>query len=116
MLRLSSLPLPVLAVLAALPACSSNDNPLLTEVAEQYGESYCLKLEECMGTEDFELAYPGGQDDCQARTFSIHGTNEKSTCTQEEWDKCTKDLEESTCVESDAGASRPKVPDSCQGC
>ena len=115
MLRLRSTLLASVAFAAVLPCCSSNENPQLTDVASQYGESYCIKLEECMGTTDFELAYPGGQEDCAARTFSIHGTSEKSICTQEEWDECTKDLEDSTCVESDAGV-RPKIPDSCQGC
>jgi len=116
MLRFRSSLMAFLTFAAVLPCCSSNDNPLLTDVATQYGEAYCVKLEDCMGTEDFELAYPGGQEDCAARTFSIHGTSEKSTCTQEEWDKCTKDLEEGTCTTSDAGAVRPTIPDSCQGC
>jgi len=110
----SSLPI-LLPIAAVACACSSNDNPQLTDVAKQYGAAYCVKLEECMGSADFEAAYPGGQDDCAAQTFSIHGTNERSICTQEKWDECTEDLEDSTCVESDAGV-RPKVPDSCEGC
>lgn len=116
MLRFRSSLMALVALATVLPCCSDNDNPLLTDVATQYGEAYCLKLEDCMGTEDFEKAYPGGQDDCQARTFSIHGTNEKSTCPQEQWDECTQDLEDGSCVESDAGDVRPEVPDSCQGC
>jgi hypothetical protein len=109
-------PLLGVASLALLFGCSSNDNPLLTDVAKQYGKSYCSKLEVCMGSDDFKLAYPGGQDDCALRTFRIHGTDERSLCTQEDWDECTGDLEKTTCVESDAGVSRPKIPDTCQGC
>jgi hypothetical protein len=115
MLRLLPSLMATFALIAALPCCASNDNPLLTDVATQYAEAYCVTLEECMGADEFKKAYPGGQKDCATRTFSIHGTNEKSICTQEQWDTCTKELEESTCVESDAGV-RPKIPDSCQGC
>jgi hypothetical protein len=103
-------------LLPILPGCSGDDDkPLLTDIAAQYGASYCVKLEQCMGTSDFDQAYPGGQEDCALRTFRIHGTDERSLCTQEQWDTCTEDLEKSTCVETD-GISRPKIPDSCQGC
>ena len=118
---LQSVPMIVRVLLFTVPiawlaGCSSNDNPLLTDVAKQYGQAYCKKLEVCLGVEQFEQSYPGGQDDCVMRTFRIHGTDERSLCTQEQWDRCTKDLEITSCHASDAGVSRPKIPDSCQGC
>ena len=117
MLRVGSPHLAWLVVAASLAGCSGgSDNPDLRDVARQYSESYCIKLEECLTHETFISAYPGGQEDCASRTMTISGTNEKSICPQEQWDKCMSDLEDSTCLISDAGESRPKIPDSCKGC
>lgn len=104
------------AAFALLPACSSNDNPRLEDIAKQYGASYCVKLEECVGPDEFIASYPGGQEECATKAFRIHGTDERSLCSQEEWDDCFDKLEDSTCVTDDAGTSRPKIPDTCQGC
>jgi len=89
----------------------------LEDVAQQYAKAYCVKVEECMGEDAFAATYPGGQTECAAGSLKIHGTNEKSICSQEEWDKCTSDLKKTTCVMGDAGdLSRPKIPKSCQDC
>jgi len=109
--------LAVVALGALMTSCSGgSDNPALTDVARQYSEAYCVKLEVCMTPTAFATVYPGGQEDCAERTLTISGTSEKSICTQEQWDTCTKDLKESTCVIGPSGESRPKIPDSCQGC
>ena len=98
-------------------ALDSSDHPTLIEVAEQYGLAYCKKLRVCMGA-DFDLSYPGGVEDCAMRTFRIYGTSERSICPQERWDTCTTDLQsvQNTCVKSESGTMRPKLPDSCMDC
>ena len=106
----------IACILFAPLACgSTDDNPLLTEVAVQYGTSYCKKLEECVGKTAFQQSYPEGQEDCTQRTFRIHGTDERSICSQEQWDRCTEDLENSSCRMTD-GVARPEIPESCQDC
>ncbi len=111
--------LAVVAIAAVAPSCSGNsDNPNLTDVATQYSEAYCVKLQVCMDEASpgsFAKVYPGGQEDCAQRTLSISGTSEKSICTQQQWDACTADLKKTECVGA-ATARRPKIPDSCQGC
>lgn len=106
-----------LALGAVLAGCGGSDNPSLEDVAKQYAKSYCVKVEQCMGAEAFDATYPGGQPECAAGSLKIRGTNEQSICTQEEWDKCSADLEKTTCVVGDAGdLSRPKIPKSCLDC
>ncbi len=106
-----------LALFQATAACGSNDNPKLEDIAKQYGAAYCKKLETCMGANAFNQSYSGGQEECASRVFRIHGTDERSLCSQEKWDICTTDLEENAdCVEDETGNKRPEIPASCQGC
>jgi len=103
-----------IALLLAPLGCGGDDsNPPLADVAKQYGASYCKKLAECMGNDAFELAYPGGRQDCATRSYRIYGTTERSICSQEWWDTCSKDLEASTCILSSTDLPRPKIPDTC---
>ena len=112
-------PIAAIVTLLALVGCVNEDNPLLEDVAKQYGISYCMKLSQCMGEKSFDEVYPDGYEECASRTYKIYGTDERSVCSQEQWDECSKDMEsggKDTCIKTDAGVLRPKIPESCHGC
>lgn len=111
-----SLPSRILAVLlitASAAACSSN--PTAQEVVDQSTPAICEKSSECAPAA-FAVAYPGGREECISKTKtevtkSYGGDLEKtSVCTDDELDKCLKDLKAATCP---AGGSLPKVPCNC---
>jgi hypothetical protein len=134
-----ALSLVVLVALAnALPACSTSSNPSLEDVTKQYSAAYCQALERCRGTASFSSTY-SSQSACAAQAISITDTSEKSLCSQDQWSQCFDDFAKSACclitdAGTDAGcvaqppatdggvypenapSSRPKIPDSCQGC
>ena len=102
----------------AAVGCGDDDGdyPLLSEVATQFGTSYCKTLRKCVGSAGFDLSYPGGIEECASLTFRIFDADERSVCSRERWDTCSADLEKSGCSPTRTGAMRPVIPQSCKGC
>lgn len=118
----------VLFVLASGAGCGgSSGNPHFEEVSHQFYKAYCKRLHTCMkqiqgdaqGEISFTKAYPGGETDCVDENYKeFSSLNElESSCSQERWDACAKDLETSSCTQSTTTpAIGVKIPDSCRGC
>ncbi|MBI5538373.1 MAG: hypothetical protein HY898_36960 [Deltaproteobacteria bacterium] len=117
-------------VLATGAGCGGNGNPNFNTVSHQFYKSYCVRLHSCLvenlgqaaGDASYTKAYPAGDTDCIDQNFKEFSSLDSlsSTCTQEQWDTCTKDVETTTCVPSTlvdaAPVWGPKIPDSCRGC
>lgn len=100
-------------VFLSLAAC--NSNPTGEEVIDRAAPGICTKIQECNAA-GFAATYPGGIDDCAARTKSEmsqkYGSDldRHSVCSDDEVDSCMKNLEAETCP---ADGSLPAVPCDC---
>lgn len=110
--------LPRFASLAAVTlglvaGCTSN--PSAQEVVDQSTPVICDKSKECAGA-GFDLAYPGGVDECVSKTKASlsqkYGSDleKSSTCTDDELTKCLDDFKAAACA---ANGSLPPVPCNC---
>lgn len=111
-----------LAALVATGVChvaacgaDSDDHPTVTEAAGAFGQAYCGALKTCVGATEFDNAYPGGVAACGKQIYRIEESDDKSVCSEKEWDACVKDFQTTTCVPFDGGVA-PLIPDSCRGC
>jgi hypothetical protein len=120
-------------VFATGVGCGGNGNPSFDDVSHQFYKAYCSRLRECMieltsdadadaGIFSFQTAYPGGEQDCvdqNFKEFSSLSTLE-STCDQQKWDQCSKDIKDPTIAKCVRSATTPaiglKIPESCKGC
>jgi hypothetical protein len=103
-----------LGALSALIACITN--PSAEEVVNRTTPAICAKTKECSGDAKFTAAFPGGVDDCVTKTkdeFKKKNGDKlgaTSVCTDDEVDKCIKDLQAAPCG---AGGALPPVPCDC---
>ena len=112
----SSLSSVALALTALSLGAGCNPNPSAQEVVDRSAPALCKKAQEC-GAASFATAYPGGVDDCTAKTKATvskqYGSDlsRSSVCTDDEVDSCMKALEAEACPAD--GSLLPAVPCNC---
>jgi hypothetical protein len=101
-----------LASVALATACTTN--PTAQEVVDRSTPPICEKAKQCLST--FAVAYPGGIDDCVAKTKDAaskkYGSDleKSSVCTDDEVSKCIEDLKAAACP---PGETMPEIPCKC---
>lgn len=111
---LSLFALASLAFGGVLAGCTLN--PTVEDVVEESAPVICNKMKECSDDVVFSMAYPGGVDECVSKTKSEASKkyggdlDKRSTCTDEELDKCLQDFKATACPKD---GSLPKVPCDC---
>jgi hypothetical protein len=105
----------LLALLTVALATACSANPTAQEVIDKSAPPICEKAKECAAA-SFAISYPGGVDECVTKTKSEvskkYGSDleKSSVCTDDELDKCIKDLKASACP---AGEALPQIPCKC---
>ena len=93
-------PTTIVAGLLGAFAAACSANPTAQEVVDRSTPPICEKAKECAAL-SFALSYAGGVDECVTKTKSEvakkYGSDleKSSVCTDEELDKCIKDLKAS---------------------
>jgi hypothetical protein len=109
-----SFALSALLLVGALAACTSD--PTAEDVVNRATPVICEKTKECRGEALFSLAYPGGTDECVSKTKEQvsrkygDDLDRRSTCTEEELEKCLDDFKAAKCGDS---GELPPVPCDC---
>ena len=108
-------PTTILAVLLGAFAAACSAHPTAQEAVDRSTPPICEKAKECAAA-SFALTYAGGVDECVTKLKSEvakkfgSDLEKSSVCTDDELDKCIKDLKASACP---PGEALPQIPCKC---
>ena len=106
----------LLSVAALVLVTGCHPNPSGEEVVDKFAPAVCAKAQQCGGAQ-FDVAYPGGIDDCTAHTKSTVAQqyggdlSKTSVCSDDEVDSCVNSLQNEACPTD--GSVLPASPCDC---